>query len=120
MSYFPESISPKPMNPEIKRQWLEALRSGEYKQGRRYLRREFKGDSLYCCIGVLCELHSKPTGSWKNPDGMIYHYRGWGSHLPIFMNDWAGIENETEAILTKANDNGADFPTIANWIEANL
>ncbi len=37
------------MKPDIKAQWLEALRSGKYKQGRGMLYREGK----YCVIGVL-------------------------------------------------------------------
>lgn len=40
------------MSPELKTRWLEALRSGEYKQGRAYLRK----DDKFCCLGVLCDL----------------------------------------------------------------
>ena len=130
MSYFPESISPKPMNPEIKRQWLEALRSGEYKQGQRRLRERVKGGSLYCCLGVLCDLHSKATGEAWNIHGP-YFYCGCDVDLPLCVNQWAGIgydkmeERESticllEGVLVDANDSGADFPTIANWIEDNL
>ena len=128
MSYFPESISPEPMNPEIKRQWLEALRSGEYKQGQCRLRTEIKGSSFYCCLGVLCDLHSKATGvPWSEPDETPYLYRNCDVDLPLCVNKWAGIgydkmENGEiiEGVLSDANDSGADFPTIANWIEANL
>ena len=132
MSYFPESISPKPMNPEVKRQWLEALRSGEYEQGQRRLRTGIKGSSLYCCLGVLCDLHSKATGeAWSEPDGTPYLYRDCDVDLPFCVNQWAGIGYDKmenieskvcllESVLADANDSGADFPTIANWIEDNL
>jgi hypothetical protein len=40
------------MNSTIKAQWLEALRSGRYKQGRLCLRSE----DGYCCLGVLGDL----------------------------------------------------------------
>jgi hypothetical protein len=40
------------MNPELKQKWLAALRSGEYKQARGYLKTEFG----YCCLGVLCDV----------------------------------------------------------------
>lgn len=35
---------------EIKQKWLDALRSGEYKQGKGRLR---DGNGAYCCLGVL-------------------------------------------------------------------
>lgn len=37
---------------EMRQKWLNALRSGEYKQGRGNLR---VGDE-YCCLGVACEV----------------------------------------------------------------
>ena len=47
------------MKPEIKQKWINALRSGEYEQGRKSLRDRNK----YCCLGVLCDLHAKETGN---------------------------------------------------------
>lgn len=44
------------LNPEIKTKWLEALRSGEYEQGKGYLHYEDQGEQHYCCLGVLCEI----------------------------------------------------------------
>lgn len=41
------------MKEEIKRDWLIALRSGEYKQGKRQLRNCEDGEWAYCCLGVL-------------------------------------------------------------------
>jgi hypothetical protein len=46
------------MNPEIKARWVAALRSGEYQQTTGNLRTE----NGFCCLGVLCDLHSKATG----------------------------------------------------------
>jgi hypothetical protein len=43
---------------EVITEWLRALRSGEYKQGRRVLKDD---DGAYCCLGVLCELVGAPT-----------------------------------------------------------
>lgn len=45
------------MNKEIKKQWIEALRSGKYKQGREYL----CVDETYCCLGVLCDILKVPV-----------------------------------------------------------
>jgi hypothetical protein len=33
--------------------WLKALRSGDYKQGRDFLRTGNEGNYAYCCLGVL-------------------------------------------------------------------
>lgn len=53
------------MNPEIKAQWVAALRSGEYKQGTGVLREtDESGETTYCCLGVLCELAVK---AWVIP-----------------------------------------------------
>lgn len=44
------------MNAQIKRDWLEALRSGEYKQGFGQLKFEEDNETKYCCLGVLCDV----------------------------------------------------------------
>ena len=49
------------MKKRVKKLWVEALRSGGYKQGRKRLR---YGDT-YCCLGVLCDLYRKETGEGK-------------------------------------------------------
>lgn len=36
-----------------RKEWIEALKSGEYKQGAGYLRTK---DDEFCCLGVLCAL----------------------------------------------------------------
>jgi len=41
------------MNLELIREWVEALRSGKYEQGRLALRSK---DDKYCCLGVLCDI----------------------------------------------------------------
>jgi len=42
------------------KEWVKALRSGEYKQGQSYLRNR---DNKFCCLGVLCDLTNKKE--WK-------------------------------------------------------
>lgn len=46
------------INPLLKKAWVDALRSGMYKQGRGFLcSLDNKGaNPTYCCIGVLCEV----------------------------------------------------------------
>lgn len=47
------------MNAEVKQQWLEALRSGEYKQGQEQLHKTGPEGDRFCCLGVLCDLALK-------------------------------------------------------------
>lgn len=45
------------MDEEIKAQWVEALRSGQYRQARGVLSaKQEDGSMTHCCLGVLCEL----------------------------------------------------------------
>ena len=51
------------MKPEIKTRWLEALRSGRYKQGRSALR---TSNNEFCCLGVLCDIvRDQVGGRWE-------------------------------------------------------
>lgn len=45
------------MNPEVKAEWLAALRSGAYKQAQARLFDPETGG--YCCLGVLCDIAEK-------------------------------------------------------------
>lgn len=42
--------------PEPKRLWLEALRSGRFKQGQTMLAADHGDGMQFCCLGVLCEV----------------------------------------------------------------
>ena len=72
-------MSSQKINPEVKKKWVEALRSGKFEQGRSRLVGisskpkdivgEAKSDKCYCCLGVLCEVYAedtKMTGKQKN------------------------------------------------------
>lgn len=65
------------MNPEIKAQWVAALRSGDYQQGRGQLR---SGNNTYCCLGVLMELAVEAGvlegAQAEDEDGYCYHTSG--------------------------------------------
>lgn len=49
-------------NKELVKLWVEALRSGQYRQIADRLRRELDTGYGYCCLGVLCEI-AKPLAS---------------------------------------------------------
>lgn len=51
------------MRADIKRRWVDALRSGEYKQGKYRLAQSNGDDKVgYCCLGVLCDLVKNEVG----------------------------------------------------------
>jgi hypothetical protein len=110
------------MNPQIKQKWVDALRSGEYQQGQYCLRT----DNGFCCLGVLCDLYGKENNvEWDlvNDDGNYeFHYQS--ERLPLFVVEWAGVENDNpeicETSLSELNDKGSTFNEIADLIEEHL
>lgn len=120
----PETGKLVTMNTGIKAKWVEALRSGEYKQGKGYL----KTDIGFCCLGVLCDLHSKETNLQSNWDvrhtTLINHYlygNNFGS-LPPRVVIWSGFNSQlVEDVLAKMNDHdNYTFKQIADYIEKAL
>ncbi len=131
------------MKPEVKEAWVKALRSGEYKQTKGFL----KDDEGYCCLGVLCDVYDKQEVSlgesrWEvvpEHKGLLYgeetvvkgHYRYQDQPeiLPYDVKEWAGLKsrspsfvddtqvNKTLAVL---NDDGYTFNQIADVIEKHF
>jgi len=109
------------MKPEIKAQWVAALRSGEYKQYRGVLTRtDDKGKPVaHCCLGVLCDLAVKAGVAAATPaEGRcvkVYHPVGTSytasyykdgipfavaddALLPQVVVDWAGLPSSTPMV----------------------
>lgn len=117
------------MKATVKRQWLKALRSGEYQQGQGQLRSD-EGDR-YCCLGVLCDLAVKAgvVGCRHDPRlGYMYGPYPLGASsafLPQEVVKWAGLDTHSPEIpghstLSTLNDDGHSFLEIAALIEAHL
>lgn len=112
------------MNQEIKKLWVEALRSGRYQQTKKRLRDE----DGFCCLGVLCEVYREQTGIGQWKDGKYFETSRTndtdGHGLPEAVQEWAGLDdplpNAGAYRLYWENDNRADFPAIAKMIEENL
>ena len=125
------------MNKDVKKKWVDALRSGRFKQGRSRL--NYANES-YCCLGVLCEIavSEGATDPARLKDGvgrsMTY---GWSSTVPPDdVLEWAGIDDEpvfparddsmhntwsaANKLIDLNDDQRAPFEVIADWIEANL
>jgi hypothetical protein len=92
------------MKKEIAEQWVAALRSGKYQQGRGALH---DGDT-FCCLGVLCDLF--PGRQWSRTADDTRHacYAGPGTEIAVLPKDvqlWAGLSAE--------NPSATDYDTIA-------
>jgi hypothetical protein len=114
------------MDPEKKAEWVEALRSGTYRQGTKRLRRRQEGDSedRYCCLGVLCDISNDGHWEYASSEFLYYYKMGDKSYdnviLPTEISRKYNITSVQEYSLIDLNDNGASFPEIALYIEENL
>src|SRR5947199_7438501 len=100
------------MNTEVKKQWLDALRSGTYRQGYGTLRR----NDQFCCLGVLCDLVDKTK--WEPPthDGFrLYNYSY--NYPDRAVANKSGLTSAEFSYLATLNDNGTPFADIAQVIE---
>lgn len=117
------------MNQQVKKQWVEALRSGMYRQGKGTLRMRTPANDKFCCLGVLCDLYVQanpddqhnrwPNRSYYRPGERIaFCYETWSdqaetwvdfiecSGLPPAVREWAGLDIEDPLV----NDGGALEP----------
>ena len=123
------------MNPEIKQRWVQALLSGNYKQGKGYLRQDvYEGPndadqlvSRYCCLGVLCDIvKSEVNGEWETdetddmPVPFIAEMRSNDTLPPSPVEVYCGLDREQSEELAIMNDRGYNFNRIADYIEKNL
>lgn len=80
------------MNPKIKEMWIEALESGEYKQGHGQLEK----DGQFCCLGVLCDLAIKDGVEVERKIDTVTGnmlYDGCTGILPASVYHWAEVQS---------------------------
>ena len=121
------------MKKDIAKIWVDALKSGEYKQGTEYL---CAGDR-YCCLGVLCDLYAQNAADnlrivekQKGDKGFTITYYNYDSEvLPEIVQEWAGMSTNTgkymsdtlfESSLASDNDQGATFEELADVIAKSV
>lgn len=108
---------------ELLKKWVDALRSGKYKQGAGGLLRP---NAEYCCLGVLCdvsgmgqwveELGHDTRRSYRLPDRTAAVYIA-----PPGVAELVGFDKSQQEELAYLNDSGnATFEDIANRIEASF
>ena len=74
------------LKPEVKQQWIAALRSGEYKQAFGGLRNHH---NAMCCLGVLCNLHAQAHPDIAEAQPVKTAYMGEIGVPPPAVMKWA-------------------------------
>lgn len=123
------------LEPDIKRDWLAALRSGKIQQTQQRLKRKLSDGTVgMCCLGVLCDLAESEgvvASEWVEGNAM-FGPDGYGSTslLPGLVAKWAfnnvytgsgqlPFRNRAGSVvyLDVLNDSGFTFDQIADLIE---
>ena len=98
------------MNKTLKEKWVNALRSGKYKQGKGRLRTcveatvdEPNPDWKYCCLGVLCDLME--GGKWNKA---AFKYKNHSDHvvLPASLGLEIGLHPSPDLPIRELRENG--------------
>lgn len=117
------------MTPELKIEWLTALRSGKYQQTQGNLHRTVASDVGtpvgHCCLGVLCEIVAPrlklsrtiliPAGG-----GECERFDNNSGRLSDVILAQVGLAVEEAAALVHQNDRGDSFAKIADYIEREI
>ena len=126
------------MKADIKQKWVDALRSGEYKQGTGQLKCE--GTNTFCCLGVLTDVYAKEfdidfadaatefLGKKPNaeyPTNVVAQWAGLHGNNPHIEIECYNDESEekcleTHPIATLNDDFEYSFLKLANLIESQL
>jgi hypothetical protein len=101
------------MDAQLKKKWIDALRSGEYPQARGALT---DGEG-FCCLGVLCKISGVMIeGNNCLEDGEIVGY------LPV--HKLTGLHSDLYEVWERNDGMGSNAPhsfqEMADYIEANI
>ena len=111
-------VGGKIMDKNIKKDWVNALRSGRYEQGRGSL----CNDHRFCCLGVLYEVLIK-EGHFsieRTCRGTLVMYDGNISYPYNLINCNIIRESDVDKLVIMNDSKGFSFKEIADWIEENL
>jgi hypothetical protein len=110
--------------------WVEALRSGKYRQGTGYLTQIRDGQEFDCCLGVACKVAIE-NGVQFEPRQVVkrsaimssVQYGPCGGNLPWPVQRWLGVNTSMGLYqggsLYGQNDSmGKTFAEIADIIES--
>ena len=121
------------MDSNLKQEWITALKSGEYNQGRGYLcDMNTDGSKEFCCLGVLGDLlHKKDPARfhWENESDSIQTFVDGNldemEYLPLSTRQFVGLNIGEVCMLANMNDgtNGQtehSFREIADYIQESI
>lgn len=116
------------MKPELKKLWVEALRSGEYEQTQEQLCDSTDdGGYSYCCLGVLCEVAIKAglpiTVNFGEDEPKAYDFNGITNTADLnyqLLKEFELTSENQSTLIGMNDDENAPFTEIADWIEGNL
>lgn len=104
------------MNKALKKKWVDALRSGKYKQGKTALR---VGNN-FCCLGVLCDVID-PKRWVSTPDCDHFKWDVALANVPNKTRKAIHLNHTDAHKLMYLNDGeGKNFNEIADYIESNI
>lgn len=98
---------------EFKKQWITALKSGKYKQGKGSLYQPYK--NTFCCLGVAGQICDIPLNDLMC-NSFLYSFSS--NKIPELLK--GSIPTSIPVKLSSFNDNGKSFKWIASYIERYL
>lgn len=103
------------MDNDLKQIWVNALRSGNYTQGKRALR---TANDEYCCLGVLCDLVD--SSQWVLQEDSKFY--AWDRDIALPPVSWVSdmLDSKMFVLANLNDDQQKSFSEIADWIEENL
>lgn len=119
----------KKLEPEFKQKWMEALKSGQYEQGKDYLYTEGRdGKPEYCCLGVAEAICGTPINTMhqEGDPRELHDEDGKVVSEIAHMVDSQAMDRLMELNDGKGAINNPDhtrrhsFEEIALWINENL
>jgi hypothetical protein len=104
-------------NKERIQKWVDALRSGEFKQGRGQLRdKTFNNEYRHCCLSVACEVFRRETGrgAWNGNNDFVVHHEDENlevasSYLPPSVIRWFSFPYKDPLISNGKSSRYASF-----------
>lgn len=120
-------------NKENLRLWIEALRSGRFRQGQGELKQILAEGTLHCCLGVACEaalengvvmqITEKDLTEKMGVKHISVRFGGTFGDLPDAVRTWLGTVYTNPMITTEVNAVAANdrllwsFDQIADELE---
>jgi len=105
------------MDKKLKRKWVDALRSGKYKQGLAQLRTTL---NAFCCLGVLCDVQGRKWRKNINGEYVIGSGEQEDQDGEVNAKLHADVGGYQRAKKLMSMNDGFSFKEIADYIEESL